>query len=63
WNFETGDGLEKAVLMANVLRQRAPQAALRIQLGDGAAVLKSDTTEWRFESRKELGIAEWVIPH
>jgi hypothetical protein len=63
WNFETGDGIEKAVLMANVLRQRAPQAALRILLGDGAAVLKTDAAEWRFDSSKELGRVEWVIPH
>ncbi|NQU39289.1 MAG: hypothetical protein HQ523_04985 [Lentisphaerae bacterium] len=62
WNFKTGDGLEKAVLMANVLRAREPETKLKLQLGEGEVCLRAGEREWMFATTKALGSAEWVVP-
>ena len=40
WNFGRGDGLEKALLLANILRSRYPKTSLAIEVAPDAAVLK-----------------------
>ena len=40
WNFGRGDGLEKALLLANILRSRYPKTSLAIEAAPDAAVLK-----------------------
>lgn len=62
WNFETGDGLEKAVLAANVLRAREPDGAFTIKLESDEVVLCGEGREWRFATAKRLSPAEWPIP-
>jgi hypothetical protein len=52
-NYRTGDGLEKALLLANVIRQRLPQQDVEIIAGDGLVVLKG-AGEFRFDSSKGL---------
>jgi len=52
-NYNTGDGLEKAFFLANVIRQKFPQEGIEIAVGDGLVVLKG-AGEYRFGSSKGL---------
>ena len=52
-NYKTGDGLEKAFLLANVIRQRGPQQDIEIVADNSNVVLKG-TGEYRFTSGKDL---------
>ena len=62
WNYGRGDGVEKALLLANLLRARCPDADLTISVSPTAAALRMDGREWSFPSAKELAQAEWVVP-
>jgi hypothetical protein len=52
-NYRTGDGLEKALLLANVIRQRLPQQVVEIIVDDNRVVVKG-AAEYRFDSSKGL---------
>ncbi len=39
WNYGRGDGAEKALLLANILRARHPEAALTVEVSPDSAVL------------------------
>ena len=50
-NYQTGDGLEKAFLLANVMRQRKPEQDIRITVDNNDVMLK-EQNEYRFVSEK-----------
>lgn len=52
-NYKTGDGLEKAFILANVILQRDSERNVTIEVDDGEVVLKADN-EYRFVSDKKL---------
>jgi hypothetical protein len=52
-NYGTGDGLEKAFLLANVLRHQEPDQALRLTVDKGKVRLKG-AREYSFVSAKSL---------
>jgi len=52
-NYRTGDGLEKAMLLANIIRQRSPQENIEISVSDNQVILKG-TGVYRFNSSKGL---------
>lgn len=52
-NYQTGDGLEKAFLMADILHQRNPEQDIKITV-DNDEVLVKGQTQYRFVSDKEL---------
>jgi hypothetical protein len=52
-NYRTGDGLEKALLMANVVRQKMPHENIEINVESNVVVLKC-AGEYRFSSSKGL---------
>jgi len=52
-NYRTGDGLEKAFLLANVIRQRNPQQDIEMIADNSGVVLKGER-EYRFASDKAL---------
>jgi hypothetical protein len=52
-NFRTGDGLEKAFVLANVVRQKSPQEDVEIAVDENQVVLKA-SAEYRFGSTKGL---------
>jgi hypothetical protein len=52
-NYKTGDGLEKAFLLANIIRQRNPQEDIDIIVDNKDVVLKGKN-EYRFTSEKNL---------
>ncbi len=59
WNYGRGDGVEKAVLLANVLGTRHPEEPLSIEVSADAATLKLGGTSVAFSSAKGLGIDAW----
>ncbi|MBN2483492.1 MAG: hypothetical protein JXD21_04750 [Candidatus Omnitrophica bacterium] len=61
WNFSRGDGLEKAILLANILHARMPQSPLRISLDKGKAVLTYGHKEVVFDSSKKLAVQQWDL--
>jgi hypothetical protein len=52
-NYKTGDGLEKAFLLANVIRRRDPQQNIEVIVDKNDIVLKGQN-EFRFISDKNL---------
>jgi len=52
-NYGTGDGLEKAFLLASVIRRRDPSQAVTLHAGPDRAIVKADK-EYRFPSAKGL---------
>ena len=52
-NYARGDGLEKAFLLANIIRQEQPEQDIKITVNDNEVVLKT-ATEYRFTSTKGL---------
>lgn len=62
WNYGRGDGLEKAILLATFLRNRAPDDEIEIEVAPHQAVLKSGSIERLFSSGKELAEQKWSIP-
>jgi hypothetical protein len=52
-NYGTGDGLEKAFLLANIIRKRSPQQDIRITVDNDDVVLEG-RGEYRFASAKGL---------
>ncbi len=59
WNFRRGDGLEKALLMANILFHREKDPGTRIILEDGRARVEGAGKNWSFPSAKRLGTGVW----
>jgi hypothetical protein len=59
WNFDRGDGLEKAICLANVIRARRPDDELSLDR-DGSTVCLGikGGKEFRFLCRKEVRMPE-----
>ncbi|MBM4143903.1 MAG: hypothetical protein FJ225_09990 [Lentisphaerae bacterium] len=62
WNFGRGDGAEKAVLLANILRSRLPDAEMTVEIEKGRAVLRAGAETHAFQTSKELAPQQWAIP-
>ena len=70
WNYGRGDGAEKALLLANLLRARHPEAKLAIEVTPESATLRAAALDaadaptaglrtYRFSSRKLLRAQTW----
>ena len=53
-NYNRGDGLEKAFVLANVIKKREPEQMLRLTVDNSKVVLQQDNAEYSFDSKKEL---------
>jgi hypothetical protein len=62
WNFGRGDGVEKALVLANVLRHREPRTDLVLRISGETARLQAGSRSWDFPTRKELGDRVWTLP-
>lgn len=62
WNYNRGDGLEKALLLANILRSRKQDERIVIEVTPKAAVVITQKDTYCFESRKKLKRQTWIIP-
>jgi hypothetical protein len=54
WNFQRGDGLERAITLANAWRSRYPDAAIELTAAGSKVILKLGENEHRLESCKGL---------
>ena len=54
WNFQRGDGVERAVALANVWKSRHPDASIELKTTTGAVELTLDGRAVRFSSAKGL---------
>ncbi len=52
-NYKTGDGLEKAFLLANVIRAKQPQTDIEIVIGKSGVILRA-AREYHFQSSKKI---------
>jgi hypothetical protein len=59
WNYGRGDGVEKAVLLANVLRSRHPGEAIRVEVAPDRAQLAALGRTVSFPSAKGLSAQTW----
>jgi len=60
WNFGRGDGVEKAVLLANVLKSRG-ETDMVINVSPDKSVLRCSEGTYEFPSMKQLTKAEWKL--
>lgn len=61
WNYGRGDGLEKAILLANLLKNRMPDERLALEIDSTRATLISDSGTHRFETGKGLAAQTWAL--
>ena len=61
WNYGRGDGVEKALLLANILQSREPEGEMTIDVGPDSATLKTKAGEYVFPSAKGLANASWTL--
>jgi hypothetical protein len=54
WNFRRGDGIEKAILLANIIMSRDPQAEVEIDIRNRKAMLVYNGSKYDFPSSKQL---------
>ena len=54
WNFQTGDGLEKAILLSNVWKNRHPDEKVRLSVQSNRVDLTCGERNFAFESKKKL---------
>ncbi len=59
WNYRRGDGLEKALLLANILRSRHPDLPISIEVGPQRAVLQAGSLSVTYPSSKGLHPQRW----
>ncbi len=61
WNFGRGDGVEKALLLANIVKNRDPGLVLRIEIGDGTVRLMGWNEPQEFVTKKGLSRQAWEL--
>jgi hypothetical protein len=54
WNFRRGDGIEKALLLADIIVQNDHQASLLIEIGNNKASLNYNGEDFHFRSSKSF---------
>ena len=59
WNYGRGDGVEKAVLLANISRARRPEEPLQVHVAPNSAELHAGDRVIRFSSEKGLRAQTW----
>jgi hypothetical protein len=54
WNFNRGDGIEKALLMADLLRNRDNESEVRIEIDRNKVILNYSGKDYHFHSHKKF---------
>lgn len=62
WNYGRGDGLEKSVLLACILRNRKTAAEMALDVEPQHACLRVDGKTYAFASSKGIREQRWTIP-
>ncbi|MEW6534600.1 MAG: hypothetical protein AB1454_03130 [Candidatus Auribacterota bacterium] len=53
-NYKRGDGIEKAMALANIIRHAQPDTLLSLHVNNTDVLLKANDAEYRFTSSKQL---------
>ena len=53
-NYNKGDGLEKAFVLANIIKKRNPEQKLKLTVDNSRVKLQQDGVEYSFDSKKGL---------
>jgi len=63
WNFRRGDGFEKALMIANILRGREGEKAMSLVCRDGQAILMDaeGSVICSYPTRKEISSLPWIV--
>ena len=61
WNYGRGDGVEKALLVANILRQRPPLDRIFIRVHTDMVLLEVGSATYAFKSQKRLKEQIWRV--
>ena len=61
WNYGRGDGVERAILLANILHARVPEKKIAIEVAPTAAKLSMNGREAEFKSAKQLKQQVWSL--
>lgn len=61
WNYKRGDGVEKALLLANVLYSRDAGRSLKVEISGKKAVVRGKGIEHEFATSKGLDDQVWLI--
>ncbi|HLD30324.1 MAG TPA: hypothetical protein VJC03_08265, partial [bacterium] len=61
WNYRRGDGLEKLILLANIIHRRWPDGRIKILIDKNSARLESDGKEWQFPTSKRIEPRSWEL--
>jgi hypothetical protein len=56
WNFQRGDGLEKALCLMNIARQRFPQDELRLSGDERSVCVRVRGHDYCFKTGKGLAV-------
>jgi len=54
WNFKRGDGIEKALLLADFTKQKDPGSSVLIEIADKSVILKYNDEDYLFTSSKSF---------
>lgn len=58
WNFKSGNGLEKAIALASILKNRHGEIPVRITGGDGAVKVQAGESAYGFTYRGGLALSD-----
>ncbi len=61
WNYGRGDGVEKALLLANILRSRMREVEMTLEVSPHKALLKAGKDVYNFKSIKEIRPQVWSV--
>lgn len=61
WNYGRGDGVERAILLANILHARVPEKKIAIKVAPTVAKLIMEGREAEFKSSKQLKQQVWPL--
>lgn len=61
WNYGRGDGAEKAILLANILRERRAEGGLEMEVTPARVRLVVDGDTFEFASAKGLTPQAWPL--
>lgn len=62
WNYGRGDGVERAILLANILRAAGPATEMTLEIKADMAYLSTPDRVYEFTSRKGFKPQVWRIP-
>lgn len=61
WNYGRGDGVEKAILLANILHSRMPDEEMTIEVRPDRASLRAGQEKYDFQSQKGVREQTWPL--